>query len=214
MNLRSVRFRLGILCAVTFCGVPDFAAAQVSPILGASFKKGTAQRPFYSSCAGDPDGPVNSTALYGGIGVGPFSATAEYTEARPGGGIADCVIPNTPDGVHRVRQFTRRISAYYGWAFNFRFSPASLPLMAYVGTGFEHEGDEFRTLGVALRTHGRLSVIGGVEVTHLRTPFRDVDQAWQDQQVVTFEVVDSGQAWRRLEVVRIGLEYRFGLFGG
>lgn len=194
-------------------GAASGVDAQLALVLGGALLGGTLQTPYISNCDDDPDSRALGSIVYAGVGYGAVSATAGYTEARDAGGL-DCRIPDpVPDGTHQMRDFPRRSTAIWGWAFHVRYAPVSLPLMAHVGAGFETEGNRFRTIGLALRTRGRLSVFGGVELVQLRTPFVDYEQVWLDNEPVGREEIGRGHEWRELQSIRVGLEYHFRLTG-
>lgn len=214
MARRKHRF-VGFLCCVTsLVATPNALNAQAALIFGGAAMLGTLQTPYIYNCSNDPDSRAFSTIVYAGVGIGPVSATAGYTEARKADHGLKCIVSEPPaDGVHRTRRFPRRTTSFWGWSFHLRYAPSSLPLMAYIGTGFEFEGNDFRTLGIALRSRGSLSVVAGVEVLQLRTPYIRYDEAWQNGNVISSVEIERGHAWRKLEVIRIGLEYHWRLTG-
>lgn len=112
-----------------------------------------------------------------------------------------------------MREFPRRSSAIWGWAFHLRYAPEALPRMAHAGVGFETEGNRFRTIGISLRTRGRLMLFGGVELVQLNTPYIDYEQEWLNDEPVASEEIERGYEWRNLQSIRIGLEYHFRLTG-
>ena len=88
--------------------------------------------------------------------------------------------------------------------------------MAHVGTGFRFGGNElsdnpFVSYGLALRTRGRLGFFAGLEATQLRTRYVVYNQTSLGGEVVSREEVDRGFGWRKLEVLRFGVEYRLHL---
>ena len=194
-------------------GAAGGANAQLALVVGGALAGGTLQTPYIYNCDDDPDSRALGSIAYVGLGYGSVSATAGYTEARDAGGL-DCRISDpVPDGTHEVRDFPRRSTAIWGWAFHLRYASESLPLMAHVGVGFETEGNRFRTIGLALRTRGRLGLFGGVELVQLRTPYIDYEQVWLDNEPVASEEIGRGHEWRELQTIRIGVEYHFWLTG-
>jgi hypothetical protein len=203
-----------IVSIALLAGTASGADAQLALVVGGAVAGGTLQTPYVYNCDDDPDSRASGSIVYAGVGYGAVSATAGYTDLRDAGGLT-CRIPDpVPDGTHQMRDFPRRSTAIWGWAFHLRYAPPALPLMAHVGAGFETEGNRFRTIGLALRTRGRLRVFGGVELVQLRTPYIDYEQVWLDNDPVTSEEVGHGHEWRELQSIRIGLEYHFRLTGG
>jgi len=194
------------------------AHGQVSLVLGGALMTGKLQTPYVRPCSGE-DASAFGPIAYAGFGLSAFSVTAGYVTVTRGFG-GDCFSDPPPgDGVYRVREFRVTHSSIYGWAFHLRYSPDSWPIMAYTGAGYRFGGNElggnkFVSLGAALRTRGRLSVFAGGEVTQLRTQFIRYDRVMQGGIVASETEVDRGYGWRKLEVIRFGLEYRWKLTGG
>jgi len=208
------------LFAIALFACPQRATAQASVVFGGAIVGGTLQTPYVFNCSrNDPDSGAGGMVPYVGFGVGPVSVTAGYVQIRQAGSD-DCLIDPPPsDGVHRVRDLRITHSSIYGWAFHLRYAPERLPFLVYTGSGYRFGGNElggnpFVTIGAAARTTGRLSVFVGGEVTQLKTYSVHVDEVWQSGEIVSSTEVDDGYAWRKLKVIRVGLEYRWQLSGG
>ena len=190
-------------------------SGQVSLVLGAAAGLGTLQKPFAGICAEeDTEAPGGATIVYAGAGYSAFSVTAGYLHA--GGGENGCKISATPpDGVQQLRRFQAgHAGGTYGWLFHLRYSPHSLPFMIYGGTGIRFGTpalghNRLMSLGAALRTRGRLSVFLGGEVTQIRTRYIRYERQWQNGDIISSTEIERGHDWRKLEIIRFGLEYRW-----
>jgi hypothetical protein len=176
---------------------------------------GSLQTPYFHECSGDGKAPAFGGIGYLGIAVEDISVTAEYVTVGDFEISDDCHLPEPlANGTHQVREFPRRSSHIWAWAFHLRYATPQLPLMGYVGTGYESEGNKFLLFGAELRTRRALAVFAGAQVTLLRTPFILNEETWNNgRQVSSVPHIDEGYAWRHLAVFRAGLEYRWRVFG-
>jgi hypothetical protein len=194
------------------------AHGQLSLVFGGAIVGGTLQTPYSVTCGAESATAAVGSIAHAGVGFKVVSLTAGYVTVN--GWSEDCLISLPPaDGVYRIREYNVTHSAVYGWAFHLRYSPDSLPFMAYAGTGIRFGGNElghnrFLSVGAALRTPGRLSLFAGGELTQLRTHFVDFERTWQNGEMMSSTEVDRGLGWRKMKLIRFGLEYRWKLLGG
>jgi hypothetical protein len=212
-SLRDARKRVvATIVALVFVSTGTPLQAQSSVFMGGALLAGSVQTPYVHTCSGKPGRAFGATP-YVGIEMKGVAITAGYVQVTKTG-IGDCrVPPPPPDGPRKVREFRITHSGIYGWAFNLRYAPAWLPLMAHAGGGLRFGGNDlgdnhFVSYGIALRTRGRLSLFAGLEVTQLHTRYFLYDQIWQGGDLVVSNEVDRGFGWRKLKVLRFGVEYR------
>ncbi|MEX2283764.1 MAG: hypothetical protein WEE89_14860 [Gemmatimonadota bacterium] len=177
---------------------------------------GTLQTPYaVRDCALNSEADGGGAVLHAGVGVRAFSITAGYMSVHADGSSRVCFpADERPDGVYQVREFRATHSGIWGWAFNLRYAPPSLPTMIYAGTGIRFGGNElghnqFVSLGAGLRTRGSLSLFAGGEITQLRTHFVRLDQEYRNGSVISSTEVRRGRGWRKMQMLRFGLEYQW-----
>ena len=210
VQMSGVRAGYRALAIVAVCCLARVEVhAQKAPLIGLGLVRGSIQTPYFHECSGTGRTDAAGMIGYFGLEVSDVSLVAEYTSVGETGSDGICSLPDAlPNGSHEVRAYPRRSSHIWAWSVNARYRIPTLPALTYVGFGSESEGNEFVVFGAELRTRGALAVFVGAQASHLRTPFVTNEEEWQNgHRVASIAQVGQGHTWRKVVVLRAGLEY-------